>query len=175
MAYHFTCSRVQQPSEIECSDVEPSDVAPVAATSSSSSFVGSSVVAVGEPESMATEPAEPVSVPIHPSPVGRPSFQRGLGVPGPAGPPRVGVSLGYPSSLAGPSEMSAHSHDQLSSSSIATVVDTPPSSSLAAAPYQQNSLETEGLAFERKEETEDAFNVELFQTKAQHVMVKLNS
>jgi len=138
MAYHFTRCRVQQPSEIECSDVEPSDVAPVAATSSSS-FVEPSVVAVGEPESMATEPAEPVSVPIHPSPVGRPSFQRGLGVPGPARPPRVGVSLGYPSSLAGPSEMSAHSHDQLSSSSIATVVDTPPSSSLAAAPYQQNS------------------------------------
>jgi len=32
-----------------------------------------------------------------------------------------------------------------------------------------------GFAFERKEETEDEFNVELFQTKAQHVMVKLNS
>jgi len=29
---------------------------------------------------MATEPAEPVSVPIHPSPAGRPSFQGGLGV-----------------------------------------------------------------------------------------------
>ena len=36
-----------------------------------------------------------------------------------------------------------------------------------------NSLQT-GLAYERKEETEDEFNVELFQTKVQHVMVKLN-
>ena len=33
----------------------------------------------------------------------------------------------------------------------------------------------EGLTFERKEEAEDKFNVDLFQTKAQHVMVKLNS
>ena len=30
---------------------------------------------------------------------------------------------------------------------------------------------TEGLAFERKEETEDEFNVDLFQTKAQHANV----
>jgi len=33
--------------------------------------------------------------------------------------------------------MRAHSREQLSSCSIATVVDTPASSSLAAAPYQQ--------------------------------------
>jgi len=129
MAYDFTCSRAQQPSEIECSDVEPSDVAPVAATSSTI-FVGPGVVAVGGPESMATEPAEPMSAPIHPFPAGRLSFQGGHSVPGPAGPPRVGVSLGYPSGLAGPSEMSEHSREQLSSSSIATVVDTPPSSLL---------------------------------------------
>ena len=130
---------MQWPGEIECSDVEPSDVAPVAATSScsSSTFVGPSVAAVTGPESMATEPAEPVSVPIHPSPAGRPSYQGGLGVPGPVGPPRVGDSLGYPSGLAGPSVMSTHSREQLSSSGIATIVDTPPSSSLATAPYQQ--------------------------------------
>jgi len=129
MAYDFTCSRAQRPSEIECSDVEPSDVAPVAATSSTI-FVGPGVVAVGGPESMATEPAEPMSAPIHPFPAGRLSFQGRHGVPGPAGPPRVGVSLGYPSGLAGRSEMSEHSREQLSSSSIATVVDTPPSSLL---------------------------------------------
>jgi len=34
---------------------------------------------------------------------------------------------------------------------------------------------TEGLAFKRKEETGEEFNVDLFQTKAQHVMVKLLS
>ena len=33
--------------------------------------------------------------------------------------------MGYRCGLAGPSEMSAHSREQLSSSSIATVVDTP--------------------------------------------------
>ena len=132
MAYHFTSSRAQRPSEIECSDVQPSDVAPVAATSSST-FVGPSVAAVGGPESMATEPAESVSVLIHPSPAGRPSFQGGLGVPGPAGPPRVGDSMGYPSGLAGPSVMSTHSREQLSSSGIATVVDTTPASSASVA------------------------------------------
>jgi len=139
MAYLFTRSRAQRPSETEYSEVEPDDVAPVATTTTSSPSVsvGLSVAAVGGPESMATELAEPVSVPIHPSPVGRPSFQGGLGVQEPAGPPRVGVLLGYPSCLAGPSEMSAHNREQLLSSSIATVVDTPLSSSLAAAPYQQ--------------------------------------
>jgi len=96
MAYHFTHSRAQRPSEIECSDVEPSNVAPVAATSSSSTFVGPSVAAIGGPESKATEPAEPMSVPIHPSPAGRLSFLGGLGVPGPAGPPRVGGFPGIP-------------------------------------------------------------------------------
>jgi len=34
---------------------------------------------------------------------------------------------------------------------------------------------TERLAFKRKEETEEEFNVDLFQTKARHVMVKLKS
>jgi len=53
------------------SDVEPSDVAPVVATSPSLSSVRLSVAAVGGPESMAIESAGPVSVPIHPSPAGR--------------------------------------------------------------------------------------------------------
>jgi len=61
MAFHYTRSKAQRPStvescEIEYSDVEPSDVALVAATSSSSppsEFVGLSVAAVGGPESMA--------------------------------------------------------------------------------------------------------------------------
>ena len=53
------------------------------------------VAAVGEPESMSTEPAEPVSA--HPSPAGRPSFQGGPGVEEPAGSPLVGISaLGTP-------------------------------------------------------------------------------
>jgi len=61
MAYHFTRSRAR--SELECSDVEPSDVAPVAATSSSpsSTIVRPSVAAIGGPESMSTESAGPVS------------------------------------------------------------------------------------------------------------------
>jgi len=118
MAYHFTRSRAR--SELEGSDIEPSDVAPVAATSSS----------------MSTESAGPMSAPTHPLPAGSPPSSGVLGVSGPAGPPQVGVSsLGYPSGLAGPSEVSEHSSEQ-SSSSIATVVDVPPSSSLAAAFYQ---------------------------------------
>ena len=65
MAHHFTRSRAR--SELEGSDVEPSDVAPVAATSSSlppSIIVGPSVAAVGGPESMSTESAGPVSAPL---------------------------------------------------------------------------------------------------------------
>jgi len=46
------------------------------------------VAAIGEPESMSTEPAEPVSA--HPSPAGRPTFQGGPGVEGPAGSRLVG-------------------------------------------------------------------------------------
>ena len=91
--YPFTCAY----SELECSDVEPSDVAPVAATSSSPSSVTvrPNVAAVGEPESMSTEPAEPVSA--HPFPAGRPSFQGGPCVEEPVGSPLVGISaLGTP-------------------------------------------------------------------------------
>jgi len=105
MAYHFTRSRAR--SELEGSDVEPSDVAQVAATSSSLSsiIVRLSVAAVGGPESMSTEPAGPVSARTHPLPAGSPPSSGGLGVPGPAGPPQVGVSaLRYSIGLAGPSE-----------------------------------------------------------------------
>ena len=97
MAYHFTRSRAR--SELEGSDVEPSDVAPVAATSSSlppSIIVGPSVAAVGGPESMSTESAGPLSAPTHPLPAGSHFSLGGLGVPGPAGPPQVGVCLGVP-------------------------------------------------------------------------------
>jgi len=64
-------------------------------------------------------------------------------VSGPAGPPQVGVSaLGYPSGLAGPSEIDARSVEQVSPHSVATGIeeaddDTLSSSSLAAAPYRQ--------------------------------------
>ena len=88
-ACDYTRSKAQRPSTVEYIDVEPSDVAPVAATSSVSVSVGLSVAAVEGPESMAIESACP---PI----AGRPSFQGGLGVSGPAGSPRVDVSLGYP-------------------------------------------------------------------------------
>ena len=125
MAYHFT--RLRARSEFEGSDVEPSDVALVAATSSSppSITVRPSIVAVGGPESVSTETAWPVSAPTYSLPAGSHSSSGRLGVSGPAGPPQLGVSaLGYPSGLAGPPESSMHSREQVSSS-------------LAAAPYQQ--------------------------------------
>jgi len=55
MAYHYTRSRAR--SELEVSDVEPSDAAPSAATSPlpPSTIVGPSVAAVGGPESVSTE------------------------------------------------------------------------------------------------------------------------
>jgi len=49
----------------------------------------------------------------------------------PAGSHRVGVSLGHPSGLAGPSELSVRGAEQVSSSSIATGTVTPPPSVLA--------------------------------------------
>jgi len=91
MAYHFTRSRAR--SELECTDVEPSDVAPAAATSSPPSIiVRPSVAAVGGPESVSTESAGPESAPTHPLPAGSRSSLGGLGVSGPASPPQVGVS-----------------------------------------------------------------------------------
>jgi len=135
MAYHFTRSRAR--SELEGSDVEPSDVAPAASTSSPPSIiVRPSVAAAGGPESVSTESAGPVSTPTHPLPAGSPPSSGGLGVSGPAGPPQVGVSaLGYPSGLAGPSESSVYSREQASSSlATAAVESSSLSLSLAAAP-----------------------------------------
>jgi len=150
MAYHFTRSRAR--SELEGSDIEPSDVAPVAATSSSSPssiIVRQSIAAAGGPESMSTESAGPMSAPTHPLPAGSPPSSGVLGVSGPAGPPQVGVSsLGYPSGLAGPSEVSEHSREQ-SSSSIATVVDVfVASCCLLPASRQQTAAATETAAAE---------------------------
>jgi len=73
---------------------------------------------------MATEPAEPVSA--HPSPAGRPTSLGGPGVEGPEDSSRVGVSaLGYPSSQAGPSEISVCSDVHVSPYSLAMgIADT---------------------------------------------------
>jgi len=99
---------------------------------------------VEESESMATEPAEPVSA--HPSPAGRPTSLGGPGVEGPEDSSLVGVSaLGYPSGPAGPSEISVGSEVQVSPYSLAmgiaetrTQLEAPstptPSSSLRQPP-----------------------------------------
>ena len=125
MASYYTRSKAPRPSE--CSDVEPIDVAPVAATSSpTSDTVRPNVAAVGEPESMSTEP-----VSAHPSPTGRATFQGGPGVEGPAGSPLVGVSaLRYPSGLAGPSELSAVSRGQQSTTTVGVGMVAPPPAAL---------------------------------------------
>jgi len=125
MASYYTRSKVQRTSEIapsECSDVEPSDAAPSAAATSPlplSTIVRPTAAAAEESESMATEPAEPVSA--HPSPAGRPISLGGPGVEGPVDSSLVGVStLGYPSGQADPSEISACSDVQVSPYSLAT-------------------------------------------------------
>jgi len=127
MASYYTRSKVPRTSEIvpsECSDVEPSDAAPSAAATSSlplSTIVRPTVAAAEESESMATEPAEPVSA--HPSPAGRPISLGGPGVEGPADSSLVGVStLGYPSGQAGPSEISVCRDVQVSPYSLATSI-----------------------------------------------------
>jgi len=77
----------------ECSDVEPSDAAPSAAATSSlllSIIVRPTAAAAEESESVATEPAEPVSA--HSSPAGRPTSLGGPGVDGPVDSSLVGVS-----------------------------------------------------------------------------------
>ena len=123
MASYYTRSKVPRTSEIEpseCSDVEPGDAAPSAAATSLplSTIVRPTVASVEESESMATEPAEPVSA--HPSPVGRPTSLGGPGVEGPEDSSVVGVSaLGYPSGQAGPSEISVYSDVQVSPYSLA--------------------------------------------------------
>ena len=62
MASYYTRSKAPRLSD--CSNVEPSDVAPVAATSPSSIIVRPSVAAAGGSESVSTESAGPVSAPL---------------------------------------------------------------------------------------------------------------
>jgi len=65
MAYHYTRSRAR--SELQGSDIEPSDTAPPAATSHPPPgiFEGPSVETVEGRESVSTESAGPVSAPTH--------------------------------------------------------------------------------------------------------------
>jgi len=72
--------------------------------------VRSSVAASGEPGPMATESAGFVSVPSTHSPEGKPSSGGGPGTPGPVGSLQVGVSLGHPSGLAGPTDTQDREH-----------------------------------------------------------------
>ena len=147
MASYYTRSKVPRTSEIEpgeYSDAEPGDAAPSAAATSLplNTIVRPTVASVEESESMATEPAEPVSA--HPSPAGRPTSLGGPGVEGPADSSLVGVSvLGYPSGQAGSSEVSVCSDVQVSPYSLATgiaetrvplEVPSPPTSSLRQPP-----------------------------------------
>jgi len=125
MASYYTRSKVPWTSEIapsECSDVEPSDAAPSAAATSPlplSTTVRPTAADTEESESIATEPAEPVSA--HPSPAGRPTSLGGPGVEGPEDSSLVGVSTpGYPSGQAGPSEIGARGDVQFSPYSLAT-------------------------------------------------------
>ena len=94
-------------------DVEPDDVAPLLLltpfrdhrrTSPHLTRVRSSDAATGKPKSMATESAGPVSVPTTTTQEEKPSSGGGPGTPGPAGSVQVGVTLGYPSGLAGPTD-----------------------------------------------------------------------
>jgi len=102
---HYSRSKAHGPNipASEEGDVEPDCVAPVAATHPVSDIpattpVRSSVAAAGEPGSMATESAGPVSVPST-SPEGKPSSGGGPGTSGPVGSPQMGVFFGYPSGL----------------------------------------------------------------------------
>jgi len=83
MASYFTRSKAPRPSD--CSDVESSDVAPVATSSPPSNiFVGPKVVAAEGPESVSTELAGPVPAPTHSLPVGSPPSSGSHGVSGSA-------------------------------------------------------------------------------------------
>jgi len=142
MASYYTRSKVPRTTEIapsECSDVEPSDAAPSAAATSPlplSTIVRPTVVAVEESESMATEPAEPVSA--HHSPAGRPTSLGGPGVEGPADSSVVGVStLGYPSGQAGPSEISVCSDVQVLPYSLATGIAETRAQRVYADPFKR--------------------------------------
>jgi len=74
VASYYTRSKVPRTSELvpsECSDVKPSDDAPLASTSSPppSIFAGPYVEAVEGPELVSAELAGPVCSPTHPLPV----------------------------------------------------------------------------------------------------------
>jgi len=109
MASHYTRSKARRPD-----DVEPDDVASVATSDLvlDTTFERPSVVAAGEPGSMAAESAGPVSVPTTPSPERMLSSEGGPGTLGPVGSPQVGVSLGYPSGLAGPIDLETQARGQ---------------------------------------------------------------
>jgi len=150
MASYYTRSKVPRTSEIEpseCSDVEPGDAAPSAAATSPlprSTIVRPTIAAVEESESMATEPAEPVSA--HPSPAGRPTSLGGPGVEGPEDSSLVGVStLGYPSGQAGQSEISVCTDVQVSLYSLATGI-AEMRTQLEAAPTFTSSLRQPPIA-----------------------------
>ena len=131
----------------ECSDVEPGDAAPSAAATSPlprSTVVRPTVAAAEESESMATEPAEPMSA--HPSPAGRPTSLGGPGAEGPVDSSLVGVStLGYPNGQAGPSEIIVCSDVQVSPYSLATgIAET--RTQLEASPTPTSSLRQPPIA-----------------------------
>jgi len=109
MASHYTRSKARR-----LDDVEPDDVASVAISDPilDTSFVRPSVVAAEEPESIAAESAEPVSAPSTPSLEGILSPKGGPGTYGPVGSPQVGITLGYPSDLAGPMELETQARGQ---------------------------------------------------------------
>jgi len=119
MAYHYTRSRAR--SELEGSDIEPSDTAPSAATSPHPRgiFEGPSVESVEGPESVSTESAWPVSAPIPSLPAGSPPTSGSHGAIGSVGPSHVGVSaLRYPSRQADPLDIGG----QVSNSSATGIV-----------------------------------------------------
>jgi len=96
MASHYTRSRARRPDTpaAEGSDVEPADVAPIAATSSTADIFVDQVLRPQEsPGSMSTEL---VSAPTQSSLAGLFPSQGGPGVLGSVASPRVGVSLGFP-------------------------------------------------------------------------------
>jgi len=109
MASQYTRSKARRPD-----DVEPDDVASVATSDLvlDTTFERPSVVAAGEPGSMAAESAGPVFIPTTPSPERMLSSEGGLGTLGPAGSPQVGVFLGYPSGLAGPIDLETQARGQ---------------------------------------------------------------
>jgi len=109
MAAHHTRCKARR-----LDDVEPDDVTslatygPILATL----FVRPTVVTMGEPEPMSVELAGPMSAPTPHSLEGILSPRGRLGTQGPVGSPQVGVTLGYPSGLAGPIKLETQCRGQ---------------------------------------------------------------